>query len=59
MKNHVGATKALRLFSKKQAALDDERGLTVGEVQQLDALYSWLMNRRRDKRGYMLGTNGR
>ena len=59
MKNHVGATKALRLFSNKQAALDDERGLTIGEVQQLDALYSWLMNRRRDERGYVLGTNGR
>lgn len=39
--------------------VEDERGLTVGEVQQLDALYSWLMNRRRDKRGYVLGTNGR
>ena len=59
MKNHVGASKAPRLFSKKQAAFDDERGLTLGEVQQLDALYCWLMNRRRDKRGYVLGTNGR
>jgi hypothetical protein len=37
----------------------DERGLTVGEVQQLDALYVWLMNRRKDKRGYLLWTNGR
>lgn len=39
--------------------VEDERGLTVGEVQQLDALYVWLMNRRRDKRGYLLGTSGR
>ena len=37
----------------------DERGLTVGEVQQLDSLYVWLMNRRKDKRGYLLWTNGR
>jgi hypothetical protein len=37
----------------------DERGLTVGEVQQLDELYVWLMNRRKDKRGYLLWTNGR
>ena len=39
--------------------VEDERGLTVGEVQQLDALYVWLMNRRRDKRGYLLATSGR
>lgn len=39
--------------------LEDELGLTVGEVQQLDALYVWLMNRRKDKRGYLLWTNGR
>jgi hypothetical protein len=39
--------------------VEDERGLTVGEVQQLDALYVWLMNRRKDKRGYLLWTNGR
>jgi len=39
--------------------VDDERGLTVGEVQQLDALYVWLMNRRRDTRGYLLATSGR
>jgi len=39
--------------------VEDERGLTVGEVQQLDALYVWLMNRRKDKRGYLLGTSGR
>jgi hypothetical protein len=37
----------------------DERGLTVGEVRQLDELYVWLMNRRKDKRGYLLWTNGR
>jgi hypothetical protein len=37
----------------------DERGLTAGEVQQLDELYVWLMNRRKDKRGYLLWTNGR
>lgn len=39
--------------------VDDERGLTIGEAQQLDALYIWLMNRRKDKRGYLLWTNGR
>ena len=38
--------------------VEDERGLTVGEVQQLDALYCWLMKRRSDRRGYLLATRG-
>ncbi len=37
----------------------DERGLTVGEVRQLDQLYVWLMRRRRDRRGYIIGTSDR
>lgn len=56
--------KIWRLFgvgrsSRGGETVEDERGLTVGEVQQLDALYVWLMNRRKDKRGYLLWTNGR
>jgi hypothetical protein len=56
--------KIWRLFGVGRSArggetIADERGLTVGEVQQLDELYVWLMNRRKDKRGYLLWTNGR
>lgn len=40
-------------------AIEDERGLTVAEVQQLDALYLWLMKRRSDRRGYLLATSDR
>ena len=36
--------------------VEDERGLTVGEVEQLDQFYLWLMKRRRDTRGYILST---
>ena len=43
----------------KDEKVDDERGLTVGEVQQLDQLYVWLMRRRRDRRGYIIGTSDR
>ncbi len=39
--------------------IEDERGLTVGEVKRLDELYVWLMGRRRDKRGYLIGSKGR
>ena len=39
--------------------IEDERGLTVLEVQQLDALYLWLMRRRSDRRGYLLATSDR
>jgi hypothetical protein len=42
---------------KSGETVEDERGLTVGEVQQLDALYVWLMKRRSDKRGYLLATS--
>ena len=43
----------------KDEKVADERGLTVGEVQQLDQLYVWLMRRRSDKRGYIIGTSDR
>lgn len=36
--------------------IDDERGLTIAEVKQLDELYVWLMSRRRDKRGYIISS---
>jgi hypothetical protein len=39
--------------------VEDERGLTLGEVKRLDELYVWLMNRRKDKRGYLIWTSGR
>ncbi len=44
---------------KGAEAIEDERGLTVAEVKRLDELYVWLMKRRRDKRGYLIGTSGR
>lgn len=37
----------------------DERGFTIEEIPQLDSMYLWLMNRRRDTGGYLLGTTGR
>lgn len=39
--------------------IEDERGLTVQEVRTLDELYVWLMKRRKDKRGYLIGGSGR
>jgi len=39
--------------------VEDERGLSLGEVRSLDRLYSWLMNQRSGRRGYILGTRGR
>jgi hypothetical protein len=44
---------------KGAETIEDERGLTVAEVKRLDELYVWLMKRRRDKRGYLIGSNGR
>jgi hypothetical protein len=44
---------------KGAETMEDERGLTVAEVRRLDELYVWLMKRRRDKRGYLIGTSGR
>jgi hypothetical protein len=35
----------------------DERGLTVGEVKFLDGLWRELMNRKRNKRGYLVGSD--
>ena len=39
--------------------IEDERGLTVHEVALLDELYCWLMKRRKDKRGYLIGSRER
>ena len=39
--------------------IEDERGLTVQEVKALDELYVWIMERRKDKRGYIISTSGR
>jgi hypothetical protein len=39
--------------------VEDERGLTLWEVRQLDQLYVWLMKRRRDKRGYIISSSER
>jgi len=39
--------------------IEDERGLTVQEVKALDELYGWIMERRKDKRGYIISTSGR
>lgn len=36
--------------------IEDERGLTAAEVQAPDALIVWLMKRRKDKRGYVIGS---
>ncbi|ULO25084.1 hypothetical protein [Methylocystis sp. SB2] len=38
--------------------IEDERGLSAAEVQALDALYVWLMKRRKDNRGYIIGSKG-
>lgn len=38
--------------------IEDERGLSAAEVQTLDALYVWLMKRRKDNRGYLIGSKG-
>ncbi len=43
---------------KGAETIEDERGLTVAEVKRLDDLYVWLMKRRKDKRGYLIGSNG-
>lgn len=43
---------------KGAETMEDERGLTVLEVQQLDELYSWLMKRRKDRRGYIMASKG-
>jgi len=40
-------------------SVEDERGLTVQEVKALDELYVWIMERRKDKRGYIISTSGR
>lgn len=39
--------------------MEDERGLSVAEVKTLDGLYRWMMDRRSDKRGYLLTTTDR
>jgi hypothetical protein len=44
---------------KGAETIEDERGLTVAEVKRLDELYVWLMKRRKDKRGYLIGSSGK
>jgi hypothetical protein len=39
--------------------IEDERGLSVAEVKTLDELYRWLMDRRSDKRGYLITSSDR
>lgn len=39
--------------------VEDERGLTIAEVKQLDEIYVWLMRRRRYKRGYIISSSRR
>ena len=39
--------------------IEDERGLSVAEVKALDGLYRWIMDRRSDKRGYLITSSDR
>jgi hypothetical protein len=39
--------------------IEDERGLSVAEVRALDELYRWLMDRRSDRRGYLITSSDR
>ena len=39
--------------------IEDERGLSVAEVKALDWLYRWIMDRRSDKRGYLITSSDR
>ena len=39
--------------------IEDERGLSVAEVKALDGLYRWLIDRRSDRRGYLLTSSDR
>lgn len=43
---------------KSGELIEDERGLTMEEVRRLDELYAWLMKRRKDRRGYIISSNG-
>lgn len=45
-------------LGKSREVIEDNRGLTMEEVKRLDELYGWLMNRRKDKRGYVIWTSG-
>jgi hypothetical protein len=36
--------------------VEDERGLTIGEVGFLDAVYDRLMSLRKDRRGYLISS---
>ena len=53
------AKKGLGRADKGSETIEDERGLTAGDLAKLDELIVWLMNRRKDKRGYLVSTNGR
>lgn len=39
--------------------LEDIRALKVGDVRKLDQCYRWLMDRRHDKRGYLITSSDR
>ena len=47
---HAGMGRA----DKGAESVFDDRGLSVGEIQFLDAVWRQLMGRRRDKRGYLV-----
>ncbi|MGJ0394344.1 MAG: hypothetical protein ACR650_16625 [Methylocystis sp.] len=49
--------KGLGRADKTGETIEDERGLTAGDVAALDGLYVWLMKRRNDNRGYIIGSN--
>jgi hypothetical protein len=51
--------KGLGRADKGGETIEDERGLSVAEVRTLDELYRWLMDRRKDKRGYLLLSSDR
>ena len=51
--------KKSRRADKGGDTIEDERGLTVGDLAKLDELIVWLMKRRKDKRGYLVCTVGR
>ena len=44
--------------ARRGETVEDERGLTVGEVQRLNELYRSLMDTRSDRRGYLVATTG-
>ena len=51
--------KGIGRADKGGETIEDERGLSVAEVKALDGLYRWIMDRRNDKRGYLITTSDR